>query len=152
MVLPSLAVAIGLNEAIFIQQLHYWLEKAGTEKQGKKWVYNTYQDWEKQFPFWSNATLRRIITNLEKQGLLLSTHKYNQMKIDRTKWYSIDYEKLDNIPSAQFEQMDEVNLSKPITRDYTENTDAVSYRIVGQGRYVCAMPYEMSVLPKNYYK
>jgi hypothetical protein len=123
MVLPSLAVRIGLNEAIFIQQLHYWLEKAGTEKQGRKWVYNTYQDWEKQFPFWSNATLRRI-----------------------------DYEKLDNIPSAQNEQMDVVKMSKPITRDYTENTDAVLYRIVGEGKHACPMPYEMNVLPKNYYK
>ncbi len=36
-VLPSLAKAIGLNEAIFAQQLHYWLRgKSGKEHDGKR--------------------------------------------------------------------------------------------------------------------
>lgn len=29
-ILPKLAAAIGLNEAIILQQLHYWLEKVKT--------------------------------------------------------------------------------------------------------------------------
>ena len=29
-VLPKLATVIGLNEAIILQQLHYWLEKVTT--------------------------------------------------------------------------------------------------------------------------
>ena len=30
MILPTLASNIGLNEAIFLQQLHYWIEKSTT--------------------------------------------------------------------------------------------------------------------------
>ena len=42
MVLPRLAVAIGLHEAVFLQQLHYWLRSSKTlEADGHKWVYNT---------------------------------------------------------------------------------------------------------------
>lgn len=131
-VLPNLAKIIGLNEAIFLQQLHYWSSKSGKSRDGKMWVYNTYEGWEDNFPFWSNATIRRIIKSLEDKNCIFTTSKYNAMKIDRTKWYAINYDKMaeldneltvdnrNNSPSAQNEQMDVVNMSKPITRDYTE--------------------------------
>ena len=35
-VLPSLAREIGLNEAIMLQQIHYWLLKSGNEFEGAK--------------------------------------------------------------------------------------------------------------------
>lgn len=92
LVMPRLAAAIGLNEAMFIQQMTYWLENedAGHWRDGRKWVYNTYDEWHRQFPFWSVRTIRRIVTDLENRGLLLSTDAYNQMRVDKTKWYTID--------------------------------------------------------------
>lgn len=107
-VLPTLAVAIGLSEAMFIQQTHYRLRISKNERDGRKWVYDTYEDWQKDhFPFWSISKLRRVVGNLEDAGLLLSTDKYNKMKIDKTKWYSIDYERLSKVivPSVQNEQL-----------------------------------------------
>ena len=44
-VLPGLAAKIGLNEAIFLQQLHYWLVKSKHEHDELRWVYNTYEEW-----------------------------------------------------------------------------------------------------------
>jgi DnaD/phage-associated family protein len=129
-VLPSLAKAIGLNEAIILQQLHYWLQESNNIRDGYKWVYNTYEDWQKQFPFWSKNTIIRAIKSLEKKGLVV-VGNYNRMKIDNTKWYRIDYEKMEGLgrPSTQNEQTEypkwvdrEPNLGKPITREYTENT------------------------------
>ena len=40
---PSLAVAIGLNEAIFLQQCHYWLNPKFNKNfiEGKHWVHKT---------------------------------------------------------------------------------------------------------------
>jgi DnaD/phage-associated family protein len=102
-ILPSLAEKLGLNEAIFIQQLHYWLKDSNNIRDGLKWVYNTYEDWNEQFPFWSIRTLKRVITGLENNGFII-TANYNQMKIDKTKWYRIDYEKLNELvarPSCQ---------------------------------------------------
>nr|MDX5841139.1 replication protein [Bacillus cereus group sp. BfR-BA-01700] len=95
-VLPGLAKAIGLNEAIFLQQVHYWLNKSKHQHDGYYWIYNTYDEWLKQFPFWSSATLRRIVNKLEKQGLLIKGN-YNKLKIDQTKWYRIDYDLLDRM-------------------------------------------------------
>src|SRR5690554_4175288 len=71
-VLPGLAEKIGLNEAIVLQQLHYWLSRSTQVKEGEKWVYNTYDEWCAQFPFWSKATVRRVFTSLEKQGLIIT--------------------------------------------------------------------------------
>ncbi|MFC0297139.1 DnaD domain-containing protein [Geobacillus jurassicus] len=104
-ILPQLAVAIGLNESIVVQQLHYWLEKSENVHDGYKWVYNTYEDWREQFPFWSESTIRRIITKLEKIGIIVSAN-FNRSKIDKTKWYRIDYDKLAQFtqPSNQDEQ------------------------------------------------
>jgi DnaD/phage-associated family protein len=107
-VLPNLAKAIGLNEGIVLQQLHYWLHTSKHSKDGRKWVYNTYEDWQEQFPFWSKSTIRRTINSLEKQGLI-ETKNYNKIKSDRTKWYSINYQsatlyQLMNSPCVQNEQ------------------------------------------------
>ncbi|HDR8076531.1 TPA: DnaD domain protein [Bacillus cereus] len=129
-VLPGLAKAIGLNEAIFLQQVHYWLNKSKHQHDGYYWIYNTYDEWLKQFPFWSSATLRRIVNKLEKQGLLIKGN-YNKLKIDQTKWYRIDYDLLDRMsrPSAQNEQMEcskradeQLNMSRPLPETTTENT------------------------------
>ena len=102
LVMPRLATLIGLNEAIVLQQVHYWLEinrKTNSNyKDGYYWAYNTYEQWQEQFPFWSKRTIRRIINNLEKMGLLISA-SYNKLGIDRTKWYRIDYKKLDELNS-----------------------------------------------------
>ncbi|WP_025950442.1 DnaD domain-containing protein [Geobacillus thermocatenulatus] len=102
-ILPQLAVAIGLNESIVVQQLHYWLEKSENVHDGYKWIYNTYEDWREQFPFWSESTIRRIITKLEKIGIIVSAN-FNRSRIDKTKWYRIDYDKLAEFTSNQDEQ------------------------------------------------
>ena len=96
MVLPTLATKIGINEAMFLQQLHYWVDRSKHEMDGRKWIYNTVDDWCKQFPFWSRRTLVRVISNLEKQNLIMSAN-YNHKGFDRTKWYTVNYDRLDEL-------------------------------------------------------
>lgn len=96
MVQPSLAKKVGLNEAIFLQQLHYWLERSTKVINEKRWVYNSVGAWQKQFSFWSVSTLKRIIASLEKRKLII-TDNFNSFSMDRTKWYTIDYDELDKL-------------------------------------------------------
>lgn len=96
MMYPTLAKAIGVNEAIVLQQIHYWLQCKPKEAEGRAWIYNTYKNWHEQFPFWSERTIKRIVKNLIERGLI-TTANFNKFKIDRTLWYSINYEKLDEI-------------------------------------------------------
>ncbi len=102
-VLPTLAVAIGLNEAIILQQIHYWLDPKINKniRGGKHWVYNTYVQWQEQFPFLSAITIRRAITSLEKKNLLISKH-YNSNLFNQVKWYTINYEYLEKLEENMF--------------------------------------------------
>ncbi|WP_101774954.1 DNA replication protein [Pasteurella oralis] len=103
-VIPSLATLIGLNEAIFVQQLHYFLNISKHKYEDRTWIYNTIDEWCEVFPFWSKKTIQRTIKKLEEIGLVLSTNKLNKMKMDKTKWYSIAYEKIEELTS-QNDQM-----------------------------------------------
>lgn len=111
-VLPTLAVKIGLNEAIVLQQVHYWIgisRKSKDERKfrdGRWWVYNTYQDWQENFPWWSSETIRRTIYKLERMGLLISC-QIEAPDWDHTKWYSINYDMLND-------QIDLVKLTRSI--------------------------------------
>lgn len=126
-VLPTLAKEIGLNEAIVLQQIHYWLsnKKVGKWHNGRKWVRNSVDQWqEDNFPFWSTATIRRIISKLESEGYILSDN-LNKMAYDRTLWYAIDYDAISAIcvnPFSQNDQMEVSNVIKPIPETTTETT------------------------------
>ena len=129
-ILPKLATEIGLNEAIVLQQIHYWLNQSSHNRDGKKWIYNTYDDWNKQFPFWSVMTIRRVINSLEKQKLILIAN-YNKAGFDKTRWYSIDYSVVESVNRrcVQNEQTmcskrtnGSVQSEQTNTIDYTENT------------------------------
>ena len=130
-VLPSLAKEIGLNEGIILQQIHYWLRISKHYYDGLPWIYNTYDGWVEQFPFWSQSTIKRAIKSLEKQNLIYIGN-YNKAGFDNTKWYSINYESLEKLMNKPSGQNDQTNRSKwtdgtgqndqTYTRDYTENT------------------------------
>ena len=109
----ELAMKIGLNEAIVLQQFDYWLQVSKHEKQGRKWVFNTYEGWHEQFPYWSFSTLKRTIRRLEEMGLLL-TGRFNKMKTDRTKWYSIDYERCEELLGEEDEHQPQVDETLPV--------------------------------------
>lgn len=134
-----------LNEAVILNQLNYWIEINRKAKKnlhdGRYWVFNTYQTWkETDFDFWSTDTIRRTLTRLENKGIVL-TGNYNKMKIDKTKWYTIDYEKLQELINehekkqiANKEKADCVNdmancadgngsISKAIPENTTENNN-----------------------------
>lgn len=93
-VLPSLAKAIGLNEAIVLQQIQYWIAlEQGIEKDGRRWIYNTVEEWRKQFPFWGDNTIQRTLQSLRDKGLV-EARKLSSDKWRHTLYYSINYKNL----------------------------------------------------------
>ncbi|WP_145526088.1 hypothetical protein [Yersinia rohdei] len=90
---PELATRIGLNEAIVLQQINYWLTEtnSGIEQEGVQWVYNTHKEWVKQFPFWSIDTVKRTLLSLEKLGCV-RVEQLAKAQRDMTNYYTINYE------------------------------------------------------------
>ena len=144
----DLAVVIGLKEAVVAQQLNYWLHsKSAKIINGRRWIYNTYEKWQKDsFPFFTIATIRRTFGSLEKQKIVL-TGNFNKAGFDKTKWYSIDEERLDELMSRRCAQNEQTMCSKRAdgaaqneqtnTRYYTETTtdkDIYSSATAGQSK------------------
>ena len=118
-VLPALAEEIGLNEAIFLQQLNYWsqpkLNQGIVDEQGRRWIYNSVEAWRAQFRFFTERTLRRTISNLENLGLILSTLRYKRNPMDRTKSYAICQENVAALECSRNEKQSAApKRSKPL--------------------------------------
>lgn len=72
----TLARALGLNEALVLQQINYWIEinkKSGKNYHDEKyWTYNSIRAWqEKDFDYMGVDTVKRTFAKLEKAGYLL---------------------------------------------------------------------------------
>ena len=121
LVMPSLATKVGLSESIFLQQLHYWLDRSVNVKEGHKWVYNSAKEWQAQFPFWSINTIRRVIKSLEDKQLVISGN-FNSLPIDKTKWYRIDYEIIKEIEN---EDCDSRKIESTTQNEYSKHSKQV---------------------------
>ncbi|MCJ7925955.1 MAG: conserved phage C-terminal domain-containing protein [Pantoea vagans] len=145
---PELALRIGLNEAIVLQQICYWLEDttAGVEYEGKRWVYNSINAWNEQFPWWTTKTIQRTVSSLKKMGLIF-VEQLKKKQHDQTNYYAINYANplltdKDNLslsrkticPNRKGKSvpMDMVNLSHSIGSNcpnVTENTTEITTEI-----------------------
>lgn len=98
--LPCLATQIGVSRAIVLQQL-YWLlgqRKMGRKKDGVKYIRMTVAEWqERHFPFMSRRNIRRVLASLERDKLVISRQDLNRIGYDRSTWWAIDFQKLDEL-------------------------------------------------------
>jgi hypothetical protein len=105
-VLPSLVKKFGLQEAVVLQQIHFWItlnsrkRDAKPDEDGRFWTYNSYKEWQKQMPFWCESTIKKAILKMEKMGVLLSRQP-NVKSWDREKEYTIDYDAMSEIMDAE---------------------------------------------------
>jgi hypothetical protein len=115
LVLPSLAIAVGLNEAIVLQQIHF-----RTRGSSDDWWRAPVGDLRAEFPFWSENTIKRALGKLRDAGLV----KVRQAGTDRTNHYQVQYgsvQRLNSspiraVPSAQSEPI-------PIGRSSKKNVN-----------------------------
>ena len=88
----EVALEVGINGAIILNHLHYWVKKNADNEMnyhdGYFWTYNSIAAYKKQFPFWSDRTIYRLLRELEVNGYV-KTSNYNQSAYDRTKWYTL---------------------------------------------------------------
>lgn len=102
-VIPELAALIGLSAAIVLQQIHFWLERATHEaRDGRAWIYNNFEEWRCDFPFWKPRNIRRIVKTLVDLKLV-DVAQVNKSRGDMTNWYSVNYEEVEKLRPRQQE-------------------------------------------------
>lgn len=92
----NIAKKYGVNEAILIHRLVFYIEKNMVNNKhfydGNFWIYNSRRAWVELFDFYSESQMKTILQNLIKKSAV-KTGNYNKYGYDRTTWYSIiDYE------------------------------------------------------------
>lgn len=94
---PTLAIELGTETAVFLQQLHFWLGVSQHEHDGKKWVFNNLdQCIEMVRGTIKKRTLERIISDLKKRKLI-TVAQLNTNKWKKTNYFTINYAELANV-------------------------------------------------------
>lgn len=133
----ELGSALGnFDEAVFIQFIHRWClnakknERSHNFKEGHYWTYMTYKEMEEQLPMFSESKIKRMIKSLKDKGYIV-VDKFNKKKYDRTNWYRVNYDVLQqvldhwvklNYPLGQIDLMDEVKMNRPIPKNTSKST------------------------------
>lgn len=88
----ELAEAYGMDVAVFIENLAFWIVKNQANKEhlhdGRYWTYNTLDAFTTIFPYFTKKQIRRIIDKSLSFDLIVKGN-YNQIGYDRTIWYSL---------------------------------------------------------------
>jgi len=119
----DLAVAYGVDEAVFIENVRLWLNSNQAAQRnfhhGKYWTYNTANAYAILFPYWNSMKVHRLTKSLEEKGVL-QVDCLSQNAHDRTKWYTFT-------DDFQFANLQNRNIKNAKTHISTGiNTDTVS--------------------------
>lgn len=110
----DIASIIGVNEAIVLNNLIFWIEKNKAKCKhfydNKFWTYNSSKAFAEQFPFWSQQQIARILKSLITQEIIVIGN-YNKIKFDRTTWYSLSYKFYKIIDNIATNPLIEINNS-----------------------------------------
>lgn len=106
-VLPSLAVLFGINEAMMLQQIHFCTETKREVIAGHKWVYNSVREWRVTFPFMSESTIKRALETLRKAGVVIA-EPLMKSKMDNRLFYRVNYDLLESMESIAMQKKQEI--------------------------------------------
>jgi len=123
--LPSLACLVGLNGAIILQQIQYWIQVSEHKIEGEVWIYNSYDKWAKQFKWLKPRAVQKHILALERGGFLISK-QFRYKTRNNTKWYRIDYDRLDEEYQRLIDR-EESNSLKPKSNGDGEESNGHSH-------------------------
>lgn len=120
---PRLAENIGLNEAIVLQQINYWITRdgGGVNHDGRKWIYNTLTQWREQLPFMSESTIKRSMNALKELGFI-DVQQLSGDGRDRTNYYTVNRQKVADVSAEMLgsnRPMHQVNLTSSTGSDWS---------------------------------
>jgi len=110
---PTLAVKLGLNEAIVFQTLyfaHMNPRMGKVDENGIKWTRFTVDEFHDRLPFYDEGIIKRTIKNLVSDGLL-----YTRTFTGRSNWYRPNHERLEQIDETS-ERLTEIRQKRQFAR------------------------------------
>lgn len=112
----------GVNEAILLQNLYYWVDKNATNRRhlhdGRYWTYNSAAAFAEQFPYFTKNQIQYTLKKLKEHGLIL-VGNYNRQAFDQTKWYALT--------DKAYELFGQVN---PADRNFPDGSENITNSIL----------------------
>jgi len=119
----EIAKKYGVDEAIVIENLHFWIYKNKCNEKhfhdGYYWTYNSTRAFKEMFYYWTDRQIDRVLKSLKEQGAIL-VGNYNKVGYDRTRWFTLTMAVTDIIP---FGRMDIPKTSN----GFTQNVEPIPY-------------------------
>jgi hypothetical protein len=149
-----LARAIGLVSSVVLRDIDRWLdfneqaEKTEVFIDNRWWSYSTVEEMlAKRFDLWCEKTVRNALSELENTlKILVSTSEYNKKAYDRTKWYTIDYDRYEIFMTTwkEFGEPDKNSKSSKAVYDqfYEEYKGRISYDNCGKFHKAIGKSYQ----------
>jgi hypothetical protein len=130
------AIRYGIEKALIINNLRYWLRKNKANDQNHKfgyyWTYNSTKAFAKLFPYMNEKSISRWLNELEKDEIILSGN-FNRMKTDRTKWFTLREPEFCTIPQNEKSKMSisdlgqkSQSLESPVFSGVMDNLEAMT--------------------------
>ena len=101
--LPTLASVLSTDCVLFLQQLRFWMNHSNNIQDGRRWVYNSIDEWRIQFYWISRSTLKRIINTLKdfeyhgKVYHIIETRNLNANRMNQRLYYTINDSELQKL-------------------------------------------------------
>lgn len=113
---PQIAKEYGVNAAIILQNLAYWIEHNRANEtnfhDGRYWTYNSVKAFAELFPYLTDKQIRGALKKLEEGGMIL-VGNYNKSAYDRTRWYALSEKGLSIYTKGQMNFADRENENAP---------------------------------------
>lgn len=121
----EIAQKIGVNEAIMLRNFQYWIQKNKANDtnfhDGRYWTYNTVNAFCEIFPFWTENQIRNILKKLTTLGILIKGD-FNQNRYNKTVWYSINEDVLNNLLTSSPDQENSTEDKNKIYSEQIQNS------------------------------
>lgn len=133
----NLAVLYGIEEAIIIEHLYWWIHKNECEeeetmtKNGRVWCYSSAKGFNKYIPYMKPKKIWHILRKLESQGVLL-TGNFNAKPTNQTLWYSFTDEFKDELISLgyDFPKMENAISKNGKSNNIINNNNLIENKII----------------------
>ncbi|WGY45245.1 hypothetical protein [Vibrio sp. ABG19] len=98
------AVNYGVEQAIILNTIRYWLRKNYADKRNIKdgyvWTYNTAKNLNAIFPYWSEHKCGRLMRKMAEDGLII-VGNHNTNRWNQERWYTLPDFKIDAVDNSE---------------------------------------------------
>ena len=142
----DVAKKYGVLEAIMLNNFAFWIAKNQANERhyhdGKYWTYNSTKAFSELYPYATPKQIRNALEHLRQAGLI-ETGNFNDLKFDRTLWYtltpegiSICLDRQSHLPCGANADAPEGKPIPDINTDIKPDVNTDTKKLMGQKRFL----------------